>query len=433
MKIKFILSFCVLLIFAILAGGSFEGDDIMVLLWFFGGIFICAIVGGTISFAIKSKNKKKRLKMIEKDEMENSDFDRSVSFGNDRCKFYFDASKKQVMIMRVMTEGINKQFINDFEFGSKELCRQRDPYFCIYDKKNRKLLTGSYEDMTPVICITDVASKDNNKDIEVKSSIEPKIASNLITISTSPNLTKAPIYTLIDESHGLLAIVRKGKVSSISNYVDSKILPNKIGNKSYVSDNGIGNYLFIADDFFNVLVIVTPSSFEKFCYSDIIEVSYEENGAELYSKSAMRTVGGAAVGGMLMGGAGTVVGGLSGSSKKTMEIKTMQVKILLRNTQRTSYVLDFNDSKRVLKTKESADSTMYKRYLQNANSARDILSVIIDKAKQKEISAMLQVEQKPVNIHSGVAEELAKLAQLKSDGILTEEEFNAQKKKLLNL
>ena len=33
---------------------------------------------------------------------------------------------------------------------------------------------------------------------------------------------------------------------------------------------------------------------------------------------------------------------------------------------------------------------------------------------------------------SGVADELAKLAQLKDAGILTEEEFNAQKARLLN-
>ena len=43
-----------------------------------------------------------------------------------------------------------------------------------------------------------------------------------------------------------------------------------------------------------------------------------------------------------------------------------------------------------------------------------------------------QVEQVSSVSPSGVADELAKLAQLKADGILTEEEFNAQKAKLLN-
>jgi len=43
-----------------------------------------------------------------------------------------------------------------------------------------------------------------------------------------------------------------------------------------------------------------------------------------------------------------------------------------------------------------------------------------------------QVEQVSSVSPSGVADELAKLAQLKDAGILTEEEFNAQKAKLLN-
>ena len=86
------------------------------------------------------------------------------------------------------------------------------------------------------------------------------------------------------------------------------------------------------DDFFDVLVIVTPTSHEVLKYSDIIEVSYEENSTKLYSKSAMRTVGGAVVGSALMGEAGAIVGGMSGDLKSNLEIKTMQIKLLLRDT-----------------------------------------------------------------------------------------------------
>lgn len=422
MKIKTLLSSCVLLLFAILAGGSFVGDDIKFFLWIIGGTVVLVIVGMIIQSIVQSNNKKKRLEMIKKDEAENKDFDRSVNYGNDRCKFYFDASKKQVMIMRVMTEGINKQYVSDFEFGGKELCRQNDPYFCIYDSKNRKLLSGVYEGMTPTFSVKDIAAEDKHKDIAPKSDIAPKI----VSISVPP---KEPVYTLVDESHGLMAIIRKGKVSSLFNYINATSLPRKTGSKSFVNDKVIGNYHFIMDDFFNVLAIVTPSSYELFNYSDIIEVRYEENGTQLYSKSAMRTVGGAIVG-SVMGGAGAVVGGLSGASKKNMEIKTMQIKILLRNTQRTSCILDFNESKRVLKTKESADNTLYETYQQNANCAKDTLSVIIDRAKQT-AAPVNQVVQAPVP-KSGVADELAKLAKLKADGILTDEEFNVQKAKLLN-
>ena len=433
MKAKTLLSSSVLLLFAVLAGGSFDGDDIKIFLWLAGGAFLCVVVGVIIQSIVQSNNKKKRLEMIEKDETENKDFDRSVNLGNERCKFYFDASKKQVMIMRVMTEGINKQFVDDFEFGGKELCRQNDPYFCIYDSKNRKLLTGTYEGMTPIFCVRDIATEDKHKDIVPKSDIAPKIVCNAITTAISPSPTKELIYTLVDETHGLMAIVRKGKISSLFNYVNGSSLPRKTGNKSYVHDKGIGNYQFVMDDVFNVLVIVTPSSYELFNYSDIIEVSYEENGTKLYSKSAMRTVGGAIVGGALMGGAGAVVGGLSGTSKKNMEIKTMQIKILLRDTQRTSLVLNFNDSNRILKTKNANDNILYENYQKNANCAKDLLFVIIDRAKQSGNPIVQQVAQVPSSPKSGIADELAKLAQLKADGILTDEEFNTQKAELLNL
>lgn len=426
MKFKLLLSTCVLLLFAILAGGSFDGDDLVFFLLIFVGVVVVAFVGAAIQSFVQSRNKEKRLEMIKRDETENKDFDRTVSYGNDRCKFYFDSSKKQVMIMRVMTEGIKKLYVNDFEFGGNDLCCQNDPYFCLYDSKNRKLLSGEYVDMTPIYTVKDIAAEDKNKGIVPKSKIAPKIVSHSLATSET-------IYTLIDESHGMMAIVRKGRVSSLFNYIKESSLPRKTDTKSSVNTKGIGNYHFIMDDFFNVLVIVTPTSYELFNYSDIIEVSYEENGTQLYSKSTMRTVGGAIVGGALMGGAGAVVGGLSGSSKKEMEIQKMQIKILLRNTQRTRCVLDFNDSDRVLKTKESADSVLYEKYQQNANRAKDTLSVIIDKAKQVSTPVIQKVvTQTPVS-QFGVADELAKLAKLKMDGILTEEEYNAQKAKLLNL
>ena len=185
------------------------------------------------------------------------------------------------------------------------------------------------------------------------------------------------------------------------------------------------------DDFFDVLVIVTPTSHEVLKYSDIIEVSYEENSTKLYSKSAMRTVGGAVVGSALMGEAGAIVGGMSGDLKSNLEIKTMQIKLLLRDTKRTSLVLEFKDFDGVLKTKETAAQKLYEKFLENAKLAKDTLSIIIDKAKTSAAPAQ-QVEQISSVSPSGVADELAKLAQLKAAGILTEEEFNAQKARLLN-
>ena len=435
MKIKLYLSSLALVLFALLGGGSFSGEEIGIFFTILLVVVGITIVAAMITSAVQSKNKKKRLQMIKEDEQQSTDFDRSVFIGDDRCKLYFDASKKKVMIMRVMTEGIKKEYVDDFEYPGKSLATYTTPAFYIYDPTRRKLLSGTYNDLNIIHQVTSIAEKDNNKNVAVNNTIPP-IFRTLRTSHTSStaSVTNKLYNVLIDECHGLMAISESGKVKDIFNYINASSLPKKRGDKSTINTKGVGNYLFIMDDFFKVLVLVGSSTREIFNYSDIIEVSYEENGSQLYTKSAGRTVGGAIVGGVLMGGAGAVVGGLSGGSKQNKEIKNMDIKILLRSTSRTTCVLHFKDVDRVLKTKDETDRKLYETYVKNANQAKDILSIIIDNAKQSS-APIAQLVTQPVVApsSSSVADELAKLAKLKADGILTEEEFQAQKSKLLEM
>lgn len=435
MKIKLYLSSLALVLFALLGGGSFSGEEIGTFFTILLVVVGITIVAAMITSAVQSKNKKKRLQMIKEDEQQSTDFDRSVFIGDDRCKLYFDASKKKVMIMRVMTEGIKKEYVDDFEYPGKSLATYTTPAFYIYDPTRRKLLSGTYNDLNIIHQVTSIAEKDNNKNVAVNNTIPP-IFRTLRTSHTSStaSVTNKLYNVLIDECHGLMAISESGKVKDIFNYINASSLPKKRGDKSTINTKGVGNYLFIMDDFFKVLVLVGSSTREIFNYSDIIEVSYEENGSQLYTKSAGRTVGGAIVGGVLMGGAGAVVGGLSGGSKQNKEIKNMDIKILLRSTSRTTCVLYFKDVDRVLKTKDETDRKLYETYVKNANQAKDILSIIIDNAKQSSVPIAQLVAQPVVApSSSSVADELAKLANLKADGILTEEEFQAQKSKLLGM
>lgn len=435
MKIKLYLSSLALVLFALLGGGSFSGEEIGTLFTILLVVVGITIVAAMITSAVQSKNKKKRLQMIKEDEQQSTDFDRSVFIGDDRCKLYFDASKKKVMIMRVMTEGIKKEYVDDFEYPGKSLATYTTPAFYIYDPTRRKLLSGTYNDLNIIHQVTSIAEKDNNKNVAVNNTIPP-IFRTLRTSHTSStaSVTNKLYNVLIDECHGLMAISESGKVKDIFNYINASSLPKKRGDKSTINTKDVGNYLFIMDDFFKVLVLVGSSTREIFNYSDIIEVSYEENGSQLYTKSAGRTVGGAIVGSVLMGGAGAVVGGLSGGSKQNKEIKNMDIKILLRSTSRTTCVLHFKDVDRVLKTKDETDRKLYETYVKNANQAKDILSIIIDNAKQSS-APIAQLVAQPVVApsSSSVADELAKLAKLKADGILTEEEFQAQKSKLLGM
>lgn len=434
MKSKFLLSSLALLLFALLGGGSINPDDMGVFLVIVVVSVVIVVIVAGIAAMVQSHNKNKRLQMIKEDEENSSDFDRSVFIGDDRLKIYFDSNKKQVMLMRVTTDGIKKEYVDDFEFPGKELAIYSNPVFNIYDPVKRRLLSGSYSDYRINHQITSIAEKDNNKDVAINNTIQPRFRM-FRTSRTSSGMVKNNIYhILIEENRGLIAYCVSGGVGSVFNYINANSLPKKRGEKSTVNTRAVGNYLFIMDDFFKVLVIVGESSHEIFNYTDIIEVSYEENGNQLYTKSAGRTVGGAIVGGVLMGGAGAVVGGLSGASKQNKEVKSIDIKILLRSTSRSSCVLHFKDIDRVLKTKEDSDRKMYETYTKNANEAKDILSVIIDNAKQVQVNSPVAqpLIQKVPSSSSSIADELTKLAKLKADGILTDEEFQIQKAKLLS-
>ena len=433
MKSKIILSSLALLLFALLGGGSVNEGDLEILFTFIISAVVVIIIVAIITAIVQSYNQKKRLQMIKEDEENSTDFDRSTFIGDDRLKIYFDSNKKQVMLMRVTTEGIKKEYVNDFVFPGKDLAIYQNPVFNIYDPVKRLLLSGIYTDYGVNHQITSIAEKDKNKDVAVNNTIQPRFRM-FRTSRTASGMVKNNIYhILIEENRGLIAYCASGGVGSVFNYINANSLPKKRGEKSTVNTKAVGNYLFIMDDFFKVLVIIGESSHEIFNYTDIIEVSYEENGNQLYTKSAGRTVGGAIVGGVLMGGAGAVVGGLSGASKQNKEVKSIDVKILLRSTSRSSCVLHFKDIDRVLKTKEDADRKMYETFTKNANEAKDILSVIIDNAKQIQVSASVAqpLVQQVSSPSPSVADELAKLAKLKADGILTEEEFQTQKAKLL--
>lgn len=433
MKSKIILSSLALLLFAVLGGGSINEGDLEIFFTTIIAAVVIGIIASAITAAVKSHNKEKRLQLIKEDEENSTDFDRSTFIGDDRLKIYFDSNKKQVMLMRVTTEGIKKEYVNDFVFPGKDLAIYQNPVFNIYDPVKRLLLSGIYTDYGVNHQITSIAEKDKNKDVAVNNTIQ-SCFKLLKTTRTSSGMENNNYYhILIEESRGLIACCTSGGVNKVFNYINANSLPKKRGNKSTINTKTVGNYMFIMDDFFKVLVIVEEKSYEVFNYNSIIEVSYEENGNQLYTKSAGRTVGGAIVGGVLMGGAGAVVGGLSGASKQNKEVKSIDIKILLRSTSRSSCVLHFKDIDRDLKTKDDSDRKMYETFTKNANEAKDLLSVIIDNAKQIQVSAPVvkpSIQQAP-STSSSVADELAKLAKLKADGILTEEEFKTQKAKLL--
>ena len=412
---KFVLALVIGLIFVIselVSTYLFDGENVFL-------SFVCVIVVLVLLFvviiramdAMESGNSKKRLEMIKKDESDDTSFDRSLAFGDDRCRFYYDKEGRRVMIMKVTTEGVSKKIVENFEFCGKEFIAQVISYFCLFDVNNSRFICGDYSD--------------SRFDIEDKYLLDDNVKNNF----GSRNLVQAKIVhyintiIIVDQSHGIAAIIRDGKPSDIFNYIRNEELIKKSPDISTVHSSSIGKYCFVMDDLYKTLILITLDNYRIINYSNILSFTYMENNTQIITKSTSRTVGGAMVGGALMGGVGAMVGGLSGSAKVLNDVRSMEIKIVLKD-YKNAVILDFMPKGEIWKS----DSSDYHMAHEKVEKTCDLLSCILDKAKQ------VSKVQKEVVSHKGmsIADEISKLAKLKSDGILTEEEFNRQKAKLLN-
>ena len=208
--------------------------------------------------------------------------------------------------------------------------------------------------------------------------------------------------------------------------------------KKYSDDYG----LFIAiDDNTNRIAIKLngEKKITTYSYNDILSCEIIEDGVSIYKKSTTRTVGGAVLGGVIAGGAGAIVGGLSGKQSKEREYKKIQLKLVIKDTKNPNIFLTFFDYQKVdpsktvepekgIKETEFLNGEILKESKLAVNQWKDVFTIIIDKIDTKSVSSS---DKKESNSNSSVSDELLKLNELKEKGILTEEEFNEQKKKLL--
>lgn len=157
-------------------------------------------------------------------------------------------------------------------------------------------------------------------------------------------------------------------------------------------------------------------------FSDIIDFKVSDDATELFTPSKYESeidtgnmLGRAVVGGLLTGGIGAIIGGATASrniiqvdSSSTKTIHNFQIYITLNNIKDSCYSI-----------KLGAESDI-------VNKLSSVLTFIVYKNKQDNQKAERQSLP-----NSSVADELLKLAELKKQGILSEEEFLIQKQNLL--
>ncbi len=232
----------------------------------------------------------------------------------------------------------------------------------------------------------------------------------LSIISSNAKKKNATKKALLEEKYKTL--------KSVNNFFPTK----RVGHK---------NFIFAIDETNSKVAIVERYRTKIIPFEQILKVEYIENATTVASKSSIRTVGGAIVGGAIAGGAGAIVGGLSGDTTMKNKISLMQVKITLRDIQEPSICLKLieYDYEGGFDPSSDAWSEVYKENKKIVNNIVDSLSVIIDKVDKENQNNKVSVTE---SSNQSIADELSKLVKLKESGVLTENEFEEQKQKLLN-
>jgi hypothetical protein len=155
------------------------------------------------------------------------------------------------------------------------------------------------------------------------------------------------------------------------------------------------NILGIAIDDQSKQICLIKGELLKFIkYSDVIESEILLEGDTVTKTSRSSQLGGAVVGGLLLGGLGAVVGGLSGKTITSKSLKNVSLKLLINDTSSPVHIIDFmgvtcqphnfkttfciekEERKEVSVFPDSATT------LQEAQKWHDLLSVIINQVEQ---------------------------------------------------
>jgi len=167
-----------------------------------------------------------------------------------------------------------------------------------------------------------------------------------------------------------------------------------------------------------------------YSYKDLLESEILEDGHGFTKTSRGSQVGGILIGGLVLGGVGAVIGGLSGKKNNIEKINSIDLKIIVNDTNSPMTIFNFFKSKEG----EEKSSSKYKLNIQEAREWNSLLSVLIKKADEDDNKkSSLYVEETISNNKStSIADEILKLKALKDDGLITDDEFISQKNKILN-
>ena len=208
-----------------------------------------------------------------------------------------------------------------------------------------------------------------------------------------------------------------------SNEIDEK-LKNRGFKTSQIRVLGIYNnkQQFRVDLEHKQIAICTILPFESIDiikFSDIIECEIIEDSNTIMKGG----VGRAVVGGVLAGGVGAVVGANTRASKNVTN--SLQIRIITKNISKSLHTMN------LITAEIKKDSMEYKSAMNFANNVYAIITSIINDSEKSSnnLGGKKEMEQ---NNNADFVEQLERLAKLKESGVITQEEFEESKQRVLN-
>jgi hypothetical protein len=166
----------------------------------------------------------------------------------------------------------------------------------------------------------------------------------------------------------------------------------------------------------------TTSKFEYkhyvYSFNEIIQSEIISDGVTINKTSRSSQIGGALVGGALAGGIGAVIGGLGTSSESKSTVTNLELQVVVDNAKNSVHRVIFmspHDLGKYITNNEEKEIAHW----------HNLLTHIINRTNE---SISSDINSSPISM----SDEIRKLSELYKDGILTEEEFNEQKTKLLS-
>jgi len=159
-----------------------------------------------------------------------------------------------------------------------------------------------------------------------------------------------------------------------------------------------------------------------FNYSDVLACEIFQDGTTITKTLRSSQIGGALIGGLALGGIGALIGGLSGKTKTTDKVSRIDLRIIVNDTAKPLHDVNFleNETKR--------GGFVFNTAMQQARHWHGIVEVLIKRADMEDKA---NVPEQPKLPPSSLADELRKLADLRDTGVLSTNEFDAQKARLL--